>query len=89
MVARTGEGLQTLLSTIDGVMKGEILTQPRQVHGTPDFQKAVNELVPYIQQVAPEVPNPRWLAIRLLDGDMRIQQACRLLFHAQHCSAPC
>jgi ferrous iron transport protein B len=23
----------------------------------------------------PEVPNPRWIAIRLLDGDSRVQQA--------------
>ncbi len=75
--ARTGEGMQTLLSTVDGVIKGEIHTQPRQVHGTDDFQHAVQELLPYIEKVAPGIPNPRWIAIRLLDGDARIQQALR------------
>jgi len=75
--ARTGEGMQTLLSTVDGVITGEIHTQPRQVHGTDDFQHAVQELLPYIEKVAPGIPNPRWIAIRLLDGDARIQQALR------------
>jgi GTP-binding protein len=75
--ARTGEGIQTLLGTIDGVMSGEIHTQPRQIRGTPEFHRAVDELIPYIQQVAPGVPNPRWIAIRLLDGDARVQQALR------------
>lgn len=75
ITARGGEGLQTLLSTIDGVVSGEIRTQPRQVRGTQAFQHAVEELVPYIQRLAPNVPNPRWIAIRLLDGDARVQQA--------------
>lgn len=75
IVARTGEGMQTLLSTVDNLISGEIQTQPRQVHGTQEFQQAVQELVPYIEKVAPGIPNPRWIAIRLLDGDARIQQA--------------
>lgn len=75
ITARTGEGIQTLLTTIDGVVNGEIYTQPRQVQGTPEFQHAVDELVPHIQKIAPGVPNARWLAIRLLDGDARVQRA--------------
>jgi ferrous iron transport protein B len=45
------------------------------VEGTPEFQKAVRELVPMIEQMAPGIPNARWLAIRLLDGDAKVQQA--------------
>ncbi|MGC8857218.1 MAG: FeoB small GTPase domain-containing protein, partial [Anaerolineae bacterium] len=37
--------------------------------------KAVNELVPLIEQLVPGIPNARWLAIRLLDGDARVQKA--------------
>lgn len=77
IVARTGEGMQNLLGTIDGVVKGEIRTQPRQAPGSAEFQHAVQELLPYIEKVAPGIPNPRWIAIRLLDGDARIQQALR------------
>jgi len=75
VVARTGEGMQALLSTLEGVIQGEISTQPRRVEGTSEFQRAVAELVPMIETMAPGVPNARWLAIRLLDGDARVQQA--------------
>ena len=75
ITARTGEGLQTLLATIDGVASGEIRTQPLQVEGTPEFQRAVAELVPLIEDAAPGVPNARWIAIRLLDGDAEVETA--------------
>jgi GTP-binding protein len=72
IVARTGEGTHALLSTIDGVASGEIRTHPLQVAGTPDFHRAVAELVPLIEQA---VPDARWLAIRLLDGDAQVEDA--------------
>jgi len=75
VVARSGEGLQALLGTVAGVIGGEIPTRPRRVGGTPEFQGAVSELVPMIEALAPGLPNTRWLAIRLLDGDARVQQA--------------
>jgi small GTP-binding protein len=73
--ARTGEGMQTLLSTVSDVIEGEIRTQPLRVQGTPEFQRAVSELKIEIEALYPGVPNARWLAIRLLDGDSRVQQA--------------
>jgi ferrous iron transport protein B len=75
ITARSGEGVPALLSTIAEVIQGSIVTKPMRVEGTPEFQKAVNELVPMIEQAAPNVPNARWLAIRLLDGDAKVQQA--------------
>jgi ferrous iron transport protein B len=44
------------------------------VQGTPEIEHAVSELAGLIEQLAPGVPNARWLAIRLLDGDARVQQ---------------
>jgi len=75
IVARTGEGVHTLLSTVAQVIDGEISTNPIRVEGTPEFQHAVSELIPLIKEMAPGVPNARWLAIRLLDGDAKVQQA--------------
>ena len=57
------------------MIEGEIVTNPKRVEGTPEFQRAVSELVPMIEEMAPGVPNARWLAIRLLDGDSKVQQA--------------
>jgi ferrous iron transport protein B len=75
ITARSGEGIHTLLATVTDVISGNILTKPLRVEGTPEFQKAVHELVPMIEQAAPGIPNARWLAIRLLDGDAKVQQA--------------
>jgi GTP-binding protein len=75
ITARTGKGIPALLSTIAEVIQGSIVTKPLRVEGTPEFQKAVTELVPMIEQAVPGVPNARWLAIRLLDGDARVQNA--------------
>lgn len=75
ITARTGEGMSTLLTTVSEVIEGLVATKPLRVHGTPEFQKAVNELAPMIEQMAPGIPNARWLAIRLLDGDARVQKA--------------
>jgi len=75
IIARSGEGIHTLLSTVAEVIEGEIETKPKRVGGTPEFQRAVSELVPMIETMAPGIPNARWLAIRLLDGDAKVQQA--------------
>ena len=75
IVARTGEGIHALLEAVAGVASGAVTTRPARVEGTPEFQRAVNELVPLIEAAAPGVPNARWIAIRLLDGDARVQEA--------------
>ncbi|MGE0042270.1 MAG: FeoB small GTPase domain-containing protein [Vicinamibacterales bacterium] len=77
LVARTGEGIHGLLEAVDGVTSGAIATSPLRVKGTAEFQRAVNELVPLIEQSAPGVPNARWIAIRLLDGDAEVEEALR------------
>jgi ferrous iron transport protein B len=75
VTARTGEGIQALLSSVAGVISGEIATRPLRVAGTREFQNAVQELAEMIQAQVPGLPNARWLAIRLLDGDVRVQEA--------------
>lgn len=75
IVARTGEGVHALLEQVDGLSSGAIKTAPLRVTGTAEFQRAVAELVPLIEQAAPGMPNARWIAIRLLDGDAEVEEA--------------
>ncbi|MDW8394679.1 MAG: FeoB small GTPase domain-containing protein [Anaerolineae bacterium] len=75
IVARTGEGVMALLSSVADVIAGRLQTQPRRVCYTPQLQAALDELVPLIESLAPGLPNARWVALRLLDGDARLQQA--------------
>jgi len=75
IVARTGEGIHALLEAVDGVASGTIATAPLRIEGTPEFQRSVSELVPIIEDAVPGLPNPRWIAIRLLDGDAQVEEA--------------
>jgi GTP-binding protein len=77
VIARTSEGIHALLAGVEGVTSGEIATHPRRAEGTAEFNAAIAELVPLIEAAAPGVPNARWIAIRLLDGDVRVEQALR------------
>lgn len=75
IVARTGENLMALLTAVAGVASGDTHTTPLRPTGTPEFERAVQELLPLIDAVAPGLPNARWVAIRLLDGDAAVEAA--------------
>lgn len=74
-VARTGEGLGELMRVVSGVISGEIATAPVRTEVPPEVESALHELAPMITELAPGLPNARWVAYRLLDGDLRIRQA--------------
>ncbi len=74
-VARTGEGLRELVRTIDGVVRGEIRTKPLRPPMDSKLEAAVDELAPMIETLVPGLPNARWVALRLLDGDHEVRQA--------------
>lgn len=75
ITARSGEGVSALLQTIADLVEGKIVTRPLRAGGTQEFQHAIEELVPMIERLVPGIPNARWVAIRLLDGDARVQKA--------------
>ncbi|MBN1437970.1 MAG: 50S ribosome-binding GTPase [Anaerolineales bacterium] len=77
LVARTGQGIPELLTATHAVASGRLRTKPLRVEGTPGVRRAVSLLSRQIQSLYPDLPNARWLAIRLLDGDALIQQAIR------------
>jgi ferrous iron transport protein B len=77
IVARTGEGMHALLTSVEGVIGGEIGTAPLRSTCTPELDAAIAELVPMIETLVPGVPNARWIAIRLLDGDGRVERALK------------
>jgi ferrous iron transport protein B len=75
-VARYNEGLEELLAAIHEVAAGEIQAKPYHVkYSHSKLDRAVSQLVSQIEDAFPQVPNARWVALRLLDGDERIIQA--------------
>ncbi len=76
--ARYGRGLRDLLQTVSDVAIGRIACRPRRIENEPPaLRHAVDTLVGQIHALHPALPNARWVARRLLDGDERIIQALR------------
>jgi ferrous iron transport protein B len=76
--ARFGEGLPELLQAISEVAVGKVGGRPfRMEHEPPALQRALAEIVPMIRAAFPDLPNARWIALRLLGGDNHVVEALR------------
>jgi len=74
--ARSREGVPDLLQAIHEVATGQTVCKPHRLKSEPSgLKKAVRKLTGQIEAAFPSLPNARWVAIRLLDGDQRIIQA--------------
>jgi ferrous iron transport protein B len=78
MVARQGEGVSELLQAISEVANGKTIGKPYRVkYDSPELKMAVTKLTSQIETAYPDLPNARWVALRLLDGDERIANALK------------
>ncbi|MBX0329625.1 50S ribosome-binding GTPase [Oscillochloris sp. ZM17-4] len=76
MAARRGEGVPELLAAVADVASGAYPTRPRRLPlRDPEIERAVAALTPQIEAAFPGLPNARWVALRLLDGDESIARA--------------
>jgi len=75
LVARTGEGISYLMQAVADIVAGKVTTRPRRIPLDPTLERSVNDLVSSIVSGFPGVRNPRWLALRLLDGDPSVERA--------------
>jgi len=76
--ARQKQGLEELLQAVSDIATGRTINKPRRVQNEPsNIKKAIDHLVEEIEALHPGLPNARWVALRLLDGDEGIAQALR------------
>jgi len=76
--ARQGKGIPQLLQAIHEVALGIYPCKPYRLKtDNPQLKAAIDTLVEKIHAAFPQLPNARWVAIRLLDGDERIAEAIR------------
>lgn len=74
--ARYGEGLPELLQAIHDVATGKTICKPHRIRSEPaELKRSIMILVEQMRTLYPGLPNARWVALRLLDGDERIAQA--------------
>lgn len=76
--ARQGTGITDLITYIHAVATGAYICKPRRTLGAPrGVQHAVEMLTKKIASAFPGLPNARWVALRLLEGDQQIIDAIR------------
>ncbi len=76
--ARSQKGIPELTDTIHQVASNEIECKPHRIKNlSRTVKKAVDDLSSEIARHYPELPNTRWIAMRLLDGDRRIEEALK------------
>jgi ferrous iron transport protein B len=76
--ARYRQGLDRVLEAVSEVATGQFVCKPRRIQNEPpELKRAVAELTTRIETEFPGLPNARWVALRLLDGDEHIIQAIR------------
>ncbi len=76
--ARQDEGISELIRTIGQISGGQIASKPHRLTNEPRVVKeAINVLSSKIQEAFPDLPNVRWVALRMLEGDKRITEAIK------------
>lgn len=74
--ARYSKGMDELVATISEVASGKFAYRPYKIRAfSPALEGAIKTLTNEVTAVYPDLPNPRWVAMRLLDGDERIIEA--------------
>jgi ferrous iron transport protein B len=66
-VARRGDGIPELLEAVHGVATGETQTNLHRIESHPAE----------VEAAYPELPNARWVGLRLLNADERVEEATR------------
>ena len=77
-VARQGEGMPELLESIYEVASGSYICKPHRIKSnSKPLARALDFLTEKINVQFPGLPNARWVALRLLEGDPQIGESVR------------
>ncbi|MGA9116728.1 MAG: FeoB small GTPase domain-containing protein [Bacteroidota bacterium] len=76
--ARSGRGVGELIAALSRVASGEVVCRPHRIRSrSAPLERALAELEAGLEREFPGLPNARWVALRLLEGDERITRAVK------------
>ena len=76
--ARQNAGMKDLLNSIHDVATGKFICKPLRTIKEPDkVKKTIDKLSIQLESEYNDLPNARWIAMRLLEGDRRIISALK------------
>lgn len=74
-IATSRWGLDRLVQVVAEVVEGQRRTSPHRIRIGRALDHAVTAIAALVAQAFPGLPNARWVAMRLLDGDTRVREA--------------
>lgn len=78
MSARCGEGITELLNAVEAVAEGEFSARAHRIkYADEKLERAIETLAAELRAEFSGLPNARWVALRLLEGDESIINAVR------------
>jgi len=76
--ARFQEGIPELIHTISELAQSKIQCKPHKIKSIPkNIERSVAKLSKEIKKEFPTISNSRWIAFRLLEGDIQIMDALK------------
>jgi len=76
--ARSKEGINDLLQKIEEVASGKFVCKPIKIkQKNKKLRTAIDQLSKKIKESFPDLPNEKWIAMRLLEGDESITNALK------------
>lgn len=78
MAARRMQGINELLQAVEQVATGIYVTKPHRIQQRDaKLERTIETMTEAVLREYPDLPNARWVAMRLLEGDPSIEQAVR------------
>ena len=76
--ARQNVGIDKLLQAMFEVASGAFKCKPMRIKNmSKEYKNAIEKMVSEIEKIYPHLPNTKWVAMRLLEGDTSIVNAVR------------
>lgn len=76
--ARSGKGIDHLLKEIDAVARGEFQCKPTSIpYQNFGYAEEIEKMARSLRESFPGLQHAEWIAMRLIDGDARIEEALR------------
>ncbi|TAH74858.1 MAG: ferrous iron transport protein B [Anaerolineaceae bacterium] len=69
--ARSGIGIMDLKQAIYNLVEGKVKPSPNHVQYIDEYEEILSKLCPILQEYSGNI-NPRWLALRMIDGDEKL-----------------
>ncbi len=74
LVATRSQGVMELLDTVEKIISGEIIPEPRMPEIREDHQESLDQVIRAIDGFVPEPYPTHWSAVKLLEGDSEINR---------------